>query len=358
MSSLQQPVRIGAWDLPNRIVMAPLTRCRASEGRVPNAMMAEYYRQRASAGLILAEATSISPQGVGYPDTPGLWSDAQVEGWKLVTQAVHEAGGTILAQLWHVGRISDPHYLNGGQPVSSSAIAAQGNVSLLRPPKAYDVPRALELSEIPGIIEDYRRAAENALKAGFDGVEIHGANGYLPQQFLNDSTNHRTDSYGGSIENRARFMLEAVDAAIFVWGADRVGLHLSPALPANGNGDSDPAATYGHVIRECSQRGLAFVFVREPLEASPRFSPALRKAFTGAFIANQELTKEQGEKLLADDEADAISYGRLYIANPDLTERFRAGAPLNEPIPASFYGGGPEGYTDYPALETCLAGAL
>ncbi|WP_035612235.1 alkene reductase [Haloferula sp. BvORR071] len=351
MSRLQQSVRIGAWDLPNRIVMAPLTRCRSSEGRVPNAMMAEYYRQRASAGLILSEATSISPQGVGYPDTPGLWSEEQVEGWKLVTKAVHEAGGRMIAQLWHVGRVSDPHYLNGELPVSASAIAAQGHVSLLRPQKNYETPRALELSEIPGIIENYRKAAENAKRAGFDGVEIHGANGYLPQQFLNDSTNKRTDSYGGSIENRARFVLEAVDAAISVWGADRVGLHLSPALPADGNGDSDPAATYGHVIREASARNLAFVFVREPLESQPRFSPALRKSFTGAFIANQALTKEEGETLLADDQADAISYGRLYIANPDLVERFEQDAPLNEPIPASFYGTGPEGYLDYPTLD-------
>ena len=318
-------------------------------------MMAEYYRQRASAGLILAEATSISPMGVGYPDTPGLWSDDQVEGWKLVTQAVHEAGGTILAQLWHVGRVSDPYYLDGAQPVSASAIAAEGHLRLLRPMKEYDTPRALELSEIPGIIEDYRRAAENAMKAGFDGVEIHGANGYLPQQFLNDSSNHRTDSYGGSIENRARFMLEALDAAISVWGPNRVGLHLSPALPADGNGDSDPAATYGHVIRECSARDVAFIFVRESIKANPRFSPALRKSFTGSFIANQELTKEEGEELLAKNEADAISYGRYYIANPDLTERFKLDAPLNEPVPASFYGGGPEGYIDYPALESRFA---
>ncbi len=347
MSSLHQPVRIGAWELPNRIVMAPLTRCRASEGRVPNAMMAEYYRQRSSAGLILAEATSISPQGVGYPDTPGLWSAEQVEGWKLVTKAVHEAGGRIIAQLWHVGRISDPHYLNGELPVSSSAIAAPGHVSLLRPQRPYVTPRALELSEIPGIIEDYRRAAENALAAGFDGVEIHGANGYLPHQFLNDRINRRTDSFGGSIENRARFMLEAVDAAISVWGADRVGLHLSP----NPDDDSDLVATYGFVAREATARGIAFLFVREPLGADPRVSKTIRKSFTGAFIANQELTKEQGAQLLAANEADAISYGRLYIANPDLVERLAVEAPFNEPDASKFYGGGREGYLDYPTLE-------
>jgi 2,4-dienoyl-CoA reductase-like NADH-dependent reductase (Old Yellow Enzyme family) len=347
MSKLHQPVRIGAWDLPNRIVMAPLTRCRSSEGRVPNAMMAEYYKQRGSAGLILAEATSISPQGVGYPDTPGLWSADQVEGWKLVTKAVHEAGGRIIAQLWHVGRISDPHYLNGAQPVSASAIAAPGHVSLLRPQKPYDTPRALELPEIPGIIEDYRKAAENAMAAGFDGVEIHGANGYLPHQFLNDRINRRTDSFGGSIENRARFMLEAVDAAVSVWGADRVGLHLSP----NPDDDSDPVATYGFIAREATARGIAFLFVREPLGANPRVSETIRKGFTGSFIANQELTKEEGKQLLAANEADAISYGRLYIANPDLVERLAIDAPFNEPDASKFYGGGREGYLDYPTLE-------
>ncbi|MCW1884984.1 alkene reductase [Luteolibacter flavescens] len=347
MSKIQEPVRIGAWDLPNRVVMAPLTRCRASEGRVPNAMMAEYYKQRSSAGLILSEATSISPQGVGYPDTPGLWSAEQVEGWKLVTSAVHEAGGRIIAQLWHVGRVSDPHYLDGELPVSASAIAAPGHVSILRPQRPHVTPRALELSEIPGIIEDYRKAAENALAAGFDGVEIHGANGYLPHQFLNDRINVRTDSFGGSIENRARFMLEAVDAAISVWGPDRVGLHLSP----NTEDDSDAVATYGFIAREATARGIAFLFVREPLGADPRISRSIRKSFTGAFIANQELTKEQGDELLAANEADAISYGRLYIANPDLVERLAAAAPLNEPDGSTFYGGGPEGYLDYPTLE-------
>ncbi len=351
MSLLQKPVRIGAWELPNRIVMAPLTRCRSSGGRVPNAMMAEYYKQRSSAGLILAEATSISPQGVGYPDTPGLWSDEQVEGWKLVTSAVHEAGGRILAQLWHVGRISDPHYLDGELPVAPSAIAPPGQVSLLRPRKSYETPRALDRDEIPGIIADYRRAAENALAAGFDGVEIHGANGYLPHQFLNDRINRRDDDYGGSVGNRARFMLEALDAAISVWGADRVGLHLSP----DPEDDSDPAATYAHVTRECSARKIAFLFVRESLQAAPRISPRLRQAFEGIFIANQELTHEQGEQLLASGEADAVAWGRLFIANPDLPRRFALGAELNEPDPATFYGGGPEGYIDYPSLEPISA---
>ena len=236
--------------------------------------------------------------------------------------------------------------MNGEQPVSSSAVAAQGHVSLLRPMKPYDTPRALSPEEIPGIIEDYRKAAENAMAAGFDGVEIHGANGYLPHQFLNDGINRRTDSYGGSIENRARFMLAAVDAAISVWGADRVGLHLSPTA----DDDSDPAATYGHIARECSARGIAFLFVRESLQANPRFSQGLREAFTGAFIANQELTREEGNRLLTNHEADAISYGRLYIANPDLVERLAIDAPLNEPDASKFYGGTEKGYTDYPTL--------
>jgi 2,4-dienoyl-CoA reductase-like NADH-dependent reductase (Old Yellow Enzyme family) len=350
MSLLQQPLRIGAWHLPNRIIMAPLTRCRSSPGRVPNQMMAEYYRQRAAAGLILAEATSISPMGVGYPDTPGLWSPEQVEGWKLVTDAVHRAGGRILAQLWHVGRISDPHYLGGRLPVAPSALAPSGHVSLLRPPKPYKTPRALSASEIPKIIGDYEKAARNALAAGFDGVEIHGANGYLPHQFLNDSSNQRQDDYGGSIENRARFMLQAVDRAIEVWGADRVGLHLSPASRSADDGDSDPAASYSHVARECGKRGIAFLFVREGLDAQPRFGPAIRAAFGGPFIANQELDRAQGEALLAAGEADAISYGRLFIANPDLPRRFALSAPLNTPRPETFYGSGPEGYTDYPPL--------
>jgi len=239
-SALLNPIEIGAWDLPNRIIMAPLTRCRASEGRVPNAMMLEYYAQRATAGLIITEATAVDPMGVGYPDTPGIWSEAQVEGWKQITKAVHEKGGRILLQLWHVGRISDPMYLNGAQPVAPSAIAAGGHVSLVRPKKTFVTPRALELDEIPGIVEAYRKGAENAKRAGFDGVEIHGANGYLLDQFLQDSSNQRTDKYGGPIENRARLMLEVVDAAISVWGVDRVGLHLAPRSDAHDMGDSDP----------------------------------------------------------------------------------------------------------------------
>lgn len=351
--NLLDPVRIGAWELPNRFIMAPLTRCRADDNRVPTEMMAEYYAQRASAGLILSEATSVSPMGVGYPNTPGIWSPEQVDGWKRVTRAVHEAGGRILLQLWHVGRISDPSYLNGELPVAPSAIAADGYVSLIRPRKAFVTPRALEETEIPGIVEEFRRGAANALEAGFDGVELHGANGYLLDQFLQDSSNHRTDAYGGSIENRARLMLEAVDAAISVWGADRVGLHLAPRGDAHDMGDSDPAETFGYVAREADKRKIAFLFARESQE-EPRVAPILQKMFRGAFIANQDLTLEEGDRLIGSRAADAVAWGKLFIANPDLPERHRQKARLNEPNPDTFYQSGPSGYIDYPALDAVI----
>jgi 2,4-dienoyl-CoA reductase-like NADH-dependent reductase (Old Yellow Enzyme family) len=312
-------------------------------------MMAEYYRQRSSAGLIISEATSVTAMGVGYPDTPGIWSDEQVEGWKLVTKAVHDAGGLIVLQLWHVGRMSDPLYLDGQLPVAPSAIAAEGHISLVRPKKAFVTPRALELAEIPPIIEAYRKGAENAKEAGFDGVELHGANGYLPDQFLQDGTNKRTDEYGGPIENRARFMLEALDAAISVWGPDRVGLHLAPRSDAHGMSDSNPAATFGYVAREAGKRKIAFICARESLD-EPRQGPMMKKAFGGMFIANQKMTKETSDQLLAKGEADAVAFGQLFIANPDLPLRFAKDAPLNMPDPETFYATGPEGYTDYPFL--------
>ena len=346
-SPLHTPVRIGAWDLPNRMVMAPLTRCRASEGRVPNALMAEYYAQRASAGLILSEATSVDPMGIGYPDTPGIWSDAQVEGWKNVTDAVHAKGGRILLQLWHVGRISDPLYLDGKAPVAPSAIAPEGHPSLVRPIKPFVTPRALELDELPAIIEAYRKGAENAKAAGFDGVEIHGANGYLLDQFLQDSTNQRTDRYGGSIENRARLMLEAVDAAISVWGPDKVGLHIAPDCDAHDMGDSDPESTFGYIADAMRERGIAFIFARGGL-GDNQISAKLKARFGGAFIANQQLEQTVAEKLIQDGEADACAWGQQFIANPDLVHRFAAGLPLNDIDSDTFYGGGSKGYTDYP----------
>jgi 2,4-dienoyl-CoA reductase-like NADH-dependent reductase (Old Yellow Enzyme family) len=354
MTSLFDPLQAGAFSLKNRVVLAPLTRCRAGAGRVPNDLMVEYYVQRASAGLMLTEATSVTPMGVGYPDTPGIWSEEQVAGWKKITDAVHAAGGTILLQLWHVGRISDPIYLDGALPVAPSAIAAKGNVSLLRPVKEFVTPRALELSEIPGIIADYRRGAENAKRAGFDGVEVHGANGYLLDQFLQDKTNQRTDEYGGPIENRARLMLEAVDAAIEVWGADRVGLHLAPRGDSHDMGDSNALETFGYVATEVGKRGIAFICTRES-QSADSISPELKKRFGGVFIGNEKFTKESAEAAIAAGTVDAVAFGKPYIANPDLPERLRLGAPLNAQDTSSFYGGTEKGYTDYPALEAATA---
>lgn len=331
--------------------MAPLTRCRASEGRVPNAMMADYYVQRSSFGMILTEATSITPQGVGYPNTPGIWSDEQVEGWKLVTRAVHEAGGHILLQLWHVGRVSDPSYLNGELPVAPSAIAPAGHVSLIRPAKGFVTPRALDISEIPGIVEDYRRAAENAKVAGFDGVEIHGANGYLIDQFLQDSSNKRTDEYGGPVENRARFLLEVTDAVISVWGADRVGVHLAPRGDAHDMGDSQISTVFHYAASELGKRNIAFICARESY-AQSALGPSLKQAFGGVYIANEGFTADTARAAILAGTADAVAFGKSAIANPDLVERFRSDAPLNEPNPATFYGDGPVGYTDYASLQT------
>jgi 2,4-dienoyl-CoA reductase-like NADH-dependent reductase (Old Yellow Enzyme family) len=353
MSTLFEPIKVGALTWPNRIVMAPLTRCRASAGRVPNPLMAKYYAERASAGLILSEATSVTPMGVGYPDTPGIWSDEQVEGWKLVTQAVHAAGGRIFMQLWHVGRISDPELLGGELPVAPSAIAAEGHVNLLRPMRNFVVPRALETSELPGIVEAYRKGAENARLAGFDGVEIHGANGYLLDQFLQDGTNKRSDAYGGSLQNRLRLPLEVTDAVISVWGADRVGYHIAPRSDSHTMSDSDPLATFTTLAAELGKRGVAFIFARESQDA-PRIGPAIKKAFGGVYVANQGLDRESAEALIAAGEADAVSFGKDFIATPDLPLRLLHGASLNTQRPESFYGyGQPDhsvGYTDYPRL--------
>ncbi|MFL9889646.1 alkene reductase [Paraburkholderia sp. RL17-381-BIF-C] len=351
MPTLFDPLQIGDITLSNRIIMAPLTRQRAEEIRVPNALMAKYYAERATAGLIISEATSVTPQGVGYADTPGIWSQEQVEGWKLVTSAVHAAGGKIFLQLWHVGRISDPLFLNGELPVAPSAIAAQGNVSLVRPERAYVTPRALELDEIAGVVEAFRKGAENAKAAGFDGVEVHGANGYLLDQFLQDSTNKRTDAYGGPVENRARLLLEVTDACIGVWGASRVGVHLAPRRDAHTMGDSDPAGTFGYVARELGKRKIAFIAAREAL-GDDRLGPQLKKAFGGPYIANEKFTKETAQQVLDAGEADAVAWGQLFIANPDLVRRFATNAPLNKPNPATYYARGETGYVDYPTLET------
>jgi 2,4-dienoyl-CoA reductase-like NADH-dependent reductase (Old Yellow Enzyme family) len=349
MTTIFDPIKLGDLELNNRIIMAPLTRCRADEGRVPNAMMAEYYVQRASAGLIITEATSVTEMGVGYPDTPGIWSNDQVRGWSNITKAVHGAGGKIVLQLWHVGRISHPMYLNGEAPVAPSAIAAKGHVSLVRPEANYPTPRALELAEIADIVDAYRTGAENAKAAGFDGVEIHGANGYLLDQFLQSSTNSRTDQYGGSVENRARLMLEVTDAVLEVWDAGRVGMHLAPRADAHDMGDDNLAETFTYVATELGKRKIAFLCSRER-ELDDSLGPRLKQAFGGAYIANEKFTKDSANAWLAAGKADAVAWGVPFIANPDLPARLAKGAALNEPHPETFYAKGPVGYIDYPAL--------
>ena len=368
MPTLFDPLKAGALQLPNRIIMAPLTRSRATpDTRVPTPLQVEYYTQRASAGLIISEATSVRAMGVGYAATPGIWSDEQTEGWKKVTEAVHRAGGRMVLQLWHVGRVSDPIFLNGALPEAPSAIRPKGHVSLVRPEKEFVTPRALETSEIPAVIADYKRGAENAKKAGFDGVHIHGANGYLLDQFLQDSTNHRTDAYGGSLEKRARLMLEVTDAVCEVWGADRVGMHLAPRMDSHDMGDSDRLGTFTYVGRELGKRGLGWIAAREarigpdtklvdsqgrPKEVANRDSigPAIKDAFGGVYIANESFDQAGAEAALADGVADAVAFGKLFIANSDLPKRFATGAPLNPWDTATFYSGGAQGYTDYPAL--------
>lgn len=349
MPLLYEPLKVGSLHLPNRIIMAPLTRCRAGEGRVPNDLMQAYYVQRSSAGMILSEATSVEPMGVGYPDTPGIWSEAQVSGWGKITEAVHKAGGRILLQLWHVGRVSDPLYLNGALPIAPSAIAPDGTISLVRPKKNFVTPRALESHELPTLVKAFAKAGQNAKRAGFDGVEIHGANGYLLDQFLQTKTNKRNDEYGGSMEKRARFMLEVIDAVVDVWGGDSVGLHLAPRGDAHDMGDDNPLETFSYVAEQASKRKLAFLCVRESLGAN-RIGPELRKKFTGVYIANERFTPETAQELLNRDEADAVAFGQLFIANPDLPRRITLKTPLNKPNPDTFYTGGQSGYIDYPFI--------
>lgn len=349
MSELFRPLKLGSLILKNRIIMAPLTRARAGEQRIPNDLMAQYYSQRASAGMILTEATSVTPMGVGYADTPGIWSEEQVEGWKKITTAVHEKGGVIFMQLWHVGRISDPIFLNGELPVAPSAIQPAGHVSLVRPEKPFVTPRALKTDEIPGIVEAYRQGAENAKKAGFDGVEIHGANGYLLDQFLQDGTNKRTDQYGGSLENRARLALEVTDAVISVWGADRVGYHIAPRGDSHDIKDTNPRETFTYLARELGERKIAFIFARE-YKGPDSLGPELKKTFGGVYIANEKFTKDAAEEIIRDGFADAVSFGLQYIANPDLPRRFAENLPLNEVNRETLYGRGAAGYTDYPVF--------
>ncbi len=358
-SDLFQPVKVGSCVLTNRIVMAPLTRSRAAPDGIRRPLMVEYYEQRSSAGLIIAEGTNISPQGRGYAFTPGIYSEPQVEAWRNITGAVHRRGGHIFVQLWHVGRVSHPSLQpSGALPVAPSAIRPQGTTAYTEAGfQPCVTPRALETDEIPGIIEDYCHAAKHALAAGFDGVEIHAANGYLIEQFLRDSTNKRNDAYGGSREKRARFLLEVAEAVARVCGADRVGVRLSPVSPVNDIGpDSDPEATYSYVVDCLNPFGLAYIHVIEGATQGPREVPngfdlqILRRAFKGLYIGNNGYDLTLALHARQRNLADLIAFGRLFIANPDLVERLRIGAPLNTPDRTTFFGGGAQGYTDYPFL--------
>ena len=351
MTDFVSPIQFGELKLKNRVVMAPLTRSRATADRVPTELMAEYYAQRASAGLIIAEATVISEEANGYENTPGLFTDAQVEGWKKVTDAVHAKDGLIVSQLWHVGRVSHPDLLNGETPVSASTVQQAGHVSLLRPKRPYVLPRALEISEIHTITEQFKQAAIRAKEAGFDGVELHAANGYLIDQFLQTKTNLREDEYGGSVENRARFLLEVVDALIEVWGAGRVGVHLAPRGDEHDMGDHDPRETFGYAMEQLGQRQIAFFFTREYL-AEDSMSEYLKERSNGvAYIANMKLDHSSALDLLSSEKADAVSFGKAYIANPDLFERLVIDAEMNELKLENMLGTDvAEGYIDYPFL--------
>ncbi len=353
------PVQIGALSLPHRVVMAPLTRNRSNPDNSPNDLNVEYYRQRADAGMIISEATQVSPQGVGYPLTPGIHSDAQVTGWRRVVDAVHDAGGRMLLQLWHVGRISHPSLQpNGEQPVAPSAIRPDGEAITYEGMKPFETPRALDLNEIPGIVEQYRQGAENAKRAGFDGVELHNANGYLLDQFLRDGTNRRTDAYGGSLENRARLSFEVLEAILSVWPADRVGIRISPSGVFNDMSDSDPRRTFGYFVEQLNRYDLAYLHIVEPDQADRDAGVTLvssrefRSIFNNAIIPCGDYDRDSGNLAIVNGHADAVAYGKKFIANPDLPRRFMLNAPLNEPDRATFYGGTDVGYTDYPFLES------
>ena len=362
MPSLFDPITLGAVDAPNRILMAPLTRGRADRDAVPTDMMVEYYTQRASAGLIISEATGISREGLGWPFAPGLWTDAQVAAWKPVTDSVHAAGGRIIAQLWHMGRQVHSSVI-GGQPVSSSATATAGQAHTFEGKQDFEVARPLELNEIPRLLNDYELATKNALAAGFDGVQIHAANGYLIDQFLRDNANLRTDEYGGSIDNRIRLLREVAERVISVAGADRVSVRLSPNGESQGVDDSNPEPLFTAAAKALSDLGIAFLELREPGPDGtfgrtdvPKLSPAIRKVFKGVLVVNSDYdTLEKAQAELDKGDADAISFGRPFIANPDLPERLRDGAPLAKDDAKTWYSQGPEGYVDYPALETANA---
>ena len=350
------PYELGSFRLSNRMVMAPMTRCRAIEGNIPNPLSITYYVQRSQAGLIITEGSQVSSQGVGYIRTPGIYSSEQVAGWRKVTDAVHQSGSKIFLQLWHVGRVSHPDFLRGGLPLAPSALPVDGDIHTPFGKKKMEIPRALELEEIPGIINQFRSGAVNAKAAGFDGVEIHGANGYLLDQFLRDGSNHRTDQYGGSLHNRARLPLEVVEAVIDVFGADRVGYRISPHLQMYSMNDSNPHETFCYLAEELNRLNLGFLHmierVGEPMRVAPeaRFAPIIRSIFKRTFILNGGYDADKGNATIQKSEADLISYGSLFLANPDLPERFRKNAPLNTPDITTFYAGEERGYIDYPVL--------
>ena len=362
-ATLFDPITLGAISAPNRILMAPLTRGRSEGEHVPlSDLKAEYYSQRSTAGLIIAEATGISQEGLGWPSAPGIWSDAQIKAWKPVTKAVHDAGGRIILQLWHMGRLVHPDFLGGAQPVSSSATTAPGYAHTAEGKKDYTEARALDISEIPRIVADYVHAAKNAMAAGFDGVQIHAANGYLIDQFLRDNTNLRTDDYGGAIENRIRLLREVTQAVVDAVGADRTSVRLSPNGETQGADDSNPVALFTAAAAVLQNIGIAFLELREIKPYGnfgqtdvPRISPEIRKIFKGPLVLNQEYNKELADADLASGLADAISFGRPYISNPDLVERLRIGAALTPDNFKTWYSPAAEGYTDYPFLAQANA---
>ena len=355
--SLFSPYVLGDLVLANRMVMAPMTRCRAIDCNVPGPLSVIYYVQRAAAGLIITEGSQVSPQGVGFIRTPGIYSDEQVAGWKKVTSAVHQAGGKMFIQLWHVGRVSHPDFLDGGLPVAPSALPVNEVIHTPLGKKMIPIPRALGLTEIPKIVHEFQDAAAYAKEAGFDGVEIHGANGYLLDQFLRDGSNHRTDRYGGSLANRARLPIEITEAVVAVWGAKKVGYRISPHFNLHAMSDTHPRETFGHLADRLSKLGIAYIHLVEPVggklgEVSPdaQMAPLIRKKFDGALILNGGYDKESATRVIEDGLADLVAFGTLFLANPDLPERFKRGAPLNTEDPATFYTGEEKGYTDYPAL--------
>ena len=362
MPSLFDPIQLGAITAPNRILMAPLTRGRATRDHVPTALMRTYYAQRAGAGLIISEATGISREGLGWPFAPGLWNDAQVEAWKPVTEAVHAGGGRILAQLWHMGRIVHPSFLDGAAPVSASATTAPHKAHTYEGRQPYAEARALRMDEIPRLLDDYRRAAANAMAAGFDGVEVHAANGYLIDQFLRDGTNRRDDEYGGSIENRIRLLREVTHAVADVVGPDRTAVRLSPNGEVQGCDDSDPHRLFPAAAAALSEIGIAFLELREPppegtfgKPGTHPVAPEIKRAFDGPLVLNSDYDPERAQAAVADGQADAIAFGRPFIANPDLVERIATGAPLASDVQATWYSQGAEGYTDYPRREAKAA---